>query len=172
MKKIALLVTLMLSPLTWANPTDSSLRQLSELMPYQAIFFESVVAPLTQERAMLDYTLRSDNTITQEQYQKAMTAFDDYAKNLLKQLDTKAHKDKLTKAYIAAAKDNFSQQEVDVQLSFYGNEHGKSALQKSEKVYDDFMSLASKDSEQIIEDYQKKHAKKMQEEIKRIINKK
>lgn len=172
MKVKAILLALLLSPiLAVATPSDSSLQQLSEVMPYEALFFDSIVTPIEQERITLIYALENDSKLTDDQRKKAVQAFDSYAQNLVKQFDTKAQKDKLKKSYLQSAKANFTQDEVNAQLAFYGSQHGKSALEKTQKVYEDFMQSVGQDTQKTFENYQKNQGIKMQDEVKRILNK-
>lgn len=154
-----------------ATPSDASLNQLSTLIPYEPFFLELTVAPIAQERSLFIYGLQNDSTLTDAQREKAIKTFDDYMQAMLKQLDTSANKEALKKAYITAARTNFTQAEVDAQIAFYGSQAGRSALEKSEKVYADFIKTVAPNTEKTINSYQKANFDKMQEELKRILNK-
>lgn len=172
MKIQSLILTVFLSPiLAFATPTDTSVSKLAEIVPYEALFFENIVAPLEQEKMVLAYTLSHDPTLSDDTRQKALQTFDNYAENLIKKFDTKAYKDKLKKAYINSAKANFSQAEIDAQIAFYGSPTGQSALQKTDKVYDEFLQALTDDTQKILMDYQKNNSIKMQDDIKRILGK-
>lgn len=160
-----------LPAVAFASPSDSSVAKLAELVPYEALFFESVIAPIEDERQMLAYGLANDKDINDDQRKKAITAFDDYAQNLVKTLDTAATKKELKDAYIKSAKTHYTQAEVDAQIAFYGSEAGKSALQKSQKVLGDYMKAVAPKGLAKIEEYQKKNLTPMQDNIKRILNK-
>lgn len=172
MKFKALILSAMLLPaFAFASPSEQSLTKLAETMPYEALFFEAAIAPIEEERMALAYGLSNDNALTDEQRKKAMQAFDEYAEKLVKTLDTKATKDELKKAYINAARQNFTQAEVDAQIAFYGSKDGKSALEKSQKVYGDYLKSVSTNAEKTIESYQKTNLTKMQDKIKQILGK-
>lgn len=165
------LLLAMTSTFATAAPSDSSLNELSAVMPYEAVFFEMAVAPISQDRLALIYSLQNDTSLTDAQREKALKTFDDYAEKMLKQLDTDANKAALKKAYISAARNNFTQAEIDAQIAFYGSQNGQSALQKTDKVYADFIKAVAPSAEQTLSDYQKTNFTKMQDELKRILNK-
>lgn len=172
MKLKSLMLAAMLLPATvFAAPTDASVAKLADLVPYEALFFESIIAPIEDERQMLAYSLANDKSLNDEQRKKAMQAFDDYAEKLVKTLDTPATKKELKDAYLKAAKTHYTQAEIDAQVAFYGSEAGKSALQKSQKVLGDYMKAVAPKGLTKIEDYQKKNLTSMQDNIKRILNK-
>lgn len=164
-------LTLLMPSLAFATPTDSSLAKLAEVMPYEALFFDSVIAPIEEERHMLAYNLANDKSLTDDQRKKAIKAFDDYAEKLVKTLDTPATKKELKDAYIKSAKANYTQAEVDAQVAFYGSTAGKSALQKNQKVIGDYMKAVAPAGMAKIESYQKANLTPMQDNIKRILNK-
>lgn len=167
----ALLMGAMMSISSMAAPSESSLNELGAIMPYEAVFFEMVVAPINQDRLALIYSLQNDTNLTDVQREKALQAFDDYAEKMLKQLDTDANKAALKKAYISSARTHFTQAEIDAQIAFYGSQNGQSALQKTDKVYADFIKAVAPSAEQTLSDYQKTNFTKMQDELKRILNK-
>lgn len=169
--KALILGVLLLPSLSFAAPTNASVTKLAELVPYEALFFESVIAPVEDERYALAYSLSNDKTINDDQRKKAMKAFDDYAEKLVKTLDTPAIKKELKDAYIKSAKANYTQAEIDAQIAFYGSAAGKSAMQKSEKVIGDYMKEVAPKGISKIEEYQKKNLTSMQDNIKRILNK-
>lgn len=172
MKIIYALVGIFLLPsLVFASPTQSSVTKLAELVPYEAVFFDLVISPIEQERQALAYTLTSDTTLTDTQRKNAIKAFDDYAQNLIKVINTPAIKQELKNNYINSAIANYTQAEVDAQIAFYGSEAGKSALQKNEKVLGDYMQNMTPKGLKVLEEYQKKNLMPMQDSIKRILNK-
>lgn len=169
--KSLFLCAMLLPAVSFAAPSEQSLTKLADIMPYEALFFEAAIAPIEEERAALAYGLANDPTLTDEQRKNAMETFDDYAKKLVKSLDTKATKDELKKAYINSARQNFTQAEVDAQVAFYGSKDGKSALEKGDKVYGEYMKAVAPNAQKTIETYQKANMTKMQDKIKQILKK-
>lgn len=169
--KSLLFATVLTAGLAYATPSDNSLNQLAEVMPYEALFFETVIAPINEERMALAYGLSSDPSLTDDQRQKALQAFDDYAENLIKTLDTPATQAELKKSYISAARKHFTQAEVDAQIAFYGSEAGKSVMAKSDGVINDYLKTVVPTGISRIESYQKANLTPMQDNIKRILNK-
>lgn len=172
MKKLfALLALSAISTLSYATPSDTSVKQLLEVTPYEAVFYENIIAPISEEREMLAYNLMSDETLSDDQRKKAIEAFDSYAENLIKTLDTPAIKTELKTAYGNAIKAHYTQAEVDAQIAFYGSEAGKSALEKSSLVLNDYLKTVAPTGLAKIESYQQTNLIKMQDNIKRILNK-
>lgn len=170
-KALLTLITLALPALATANPSDSSLNKLADVVPYESIFAEAILAPIYLEGESLAQALAADPSLTDKQRTEALKTFESYAQNLIKELNTPAKKAELKKAYIAAAKQGYTQAEVDAQIAFYGSEVGKSALKKEEAVFGAYMKSVGPSTTKTIQDYQQKNGIKMQDNIKRILNK-
>lgn len=171
MKKALFLSTTLLSSLAFAAPSEQSLTKLAQAMPYESLFVEAAIAPISEERTALAYGLAQDTTLSDTQRKDALKAFDEYAKNYVALFDNPTTKDTLKKAYIDSARKHFSQDEVDAQIAFYGSEQGKRALEKSNQVYDEYMQMLAKDLQSKIESYQKANLTKMQDKVKQILKK-
>lgn len=169
--KSAIILSALTSVVAFATPTDKSLNELAPLVGYEASFYEAVVTPLISQRTAIIESMAADQTLTEDQRKKAIDAFDKYAQGLLKDLDSPKVKAELKKAYIQAAKSTFTQAEVDAQIAFYGSKDGKSAVTKQETVYDKYIKAAGDGQQKTINDYVNKNAKKMQDDIKKILKK-
>lgn len=169
--KLLLLSTALLSSLAFAAPSEQSLAKLAQVMPYESLFFETVITPIGEERTALAYSLSNDTTLSDTQRKDALKAFDDYAQKYIALFDNPATKSTLKKSYTDAARKHFSQDEVDAQIAFYGSEQGKRALEKSNQVYDEYMQTLAKDLQGKIESYQKANLTKMQDKVKQILKK-
>lgn len=154
-----------------ATPTNSSLEKLADLSGYEAVFYENVATPLMLERMALAEGMAGDDTLTDSQRQKALDIYDAYAEGLLKSLDTQNTKDALKRAYLSAAKTNYTQGEVDAQVAFYGSEDGKSALSKQDAVLSSYIQSANNASKSTVTTYENKNLKKMQDDIKKVLKK-
>lgn len=161
-----------LTSIAFANtPSDSSVNRLSELMPYEDVFFETLIAPIANERQMLIYSLANDESLSDEQRQNALNIFDEYADNMMKSVDTPSLQTALKQAYIAAAKQHYTQAEVDAQIAFYGSEAGKSALAKQAQVLSSYLQSSAPAGLGLIENYQRSHLMGMQDRMKQALNK-
>lgn len=169
--KSLLFSTALLSSLAFAAPSESSLNKLAQVMPYESLFLEAVIAPITNERVALAYSLSNDSTLSDTQRKDALKAFDDYAKNYIALFDNAATKEALKKSYIDAARKHFAQDEADAQIVFYGSAEGKRALEKSSQVYGDYMQSVAKQLQSKIDTYQKTNLTKMQDKVKQILKK-
>lgn len=154
-----------------STPSDASVQKLAELTPYEDVFFDNIIAPIVDERNALLYGLMNDSTLTDDQRQKAMQAFDAYVDNLIKVLDTPETKAELKTAYVRTAKAQYTQAEVDAQIAFYGSDAGKSALQKRNGVLSGYLETVMPTNIAKVEAYQTTHLTPMQDTIKRILNK-
>ncbi|OBX52472.1 DUF2059 domain-containing protein [Moraxella nonliquefaciens] len=168
--KLLLLLSGLCCASAFATPSNQSLEELAKIMPYESTFYQAIVAPLEMERMAIAQGMAQDNTLTDEQRKKALNTFDAYAEGLIKTLDTKAVKDGLKKSYLNAAK-SFNQAEVDTMIAFYGSKDGQSALKKEDAVFESYMKSAGENNQKIIEDYEKKHLNKLQDDIKKILKK-
>lgn len=165
-----LLGSVLVAPITIAAPTQASLNQLAEVMPYEDLFFSTVITPLEQERQALAYSLASNPNLSDSERQQAIKAYDAYADGLIKAIDTPATKSTLKNAYINAAK-NYSQAEIDALLAFYGSSAGKSALQKSEQVTVNYLQTGASSVATIIDNYQKMHRNTLENTLKQTLDK-
>lgn len=168
--KALLLATTLFSTSVFATPTDKSLNELAKLTPYESIFYGAVFEPLEMQRMMLAQSLAQDSTISDAERKKVLGVFDEYAEGLVKLLDTPAVKDGLKKSYINAAK-SYTQAEVDAMIAFYGSKDGQSALKKRESVFEAYLKNASDNNKKAVEDYDKKNAQKVEDELKKITQK-
>ena len=166
---LTILVALPLA--SFANPSATSLERLAEVTSYEAVFFDEVVAPLSYRRAQLAQSLQADQTLTQKQRDDALKIFDTYAENLLKTLDTPQTQAELKSAFISAAKQHFTQAEVDAQVAFYGSASGKSALQKRDAVLERYLKGLVSSAQVKIDAYEKAHLAKMEADLKSTIGK-
>lgn len=172
MKKLSfLLLSVCLGLSAHATPSATSLNQLAEVLPYEAVFFEAFVTPISEERAVLAYNLANDTSLSDKQRTDALTAFDNYAKTLIESLDTPAIKESLKTAYINTARNTYTQEEVNALLAFYGSPAGQSALEKEDGVLRSYMQTVTPTGINIIETHQKTHLIPLQDTIKRILNK-
>ncbi len=172
LRTLTVIGALGLAPMAYATtPSDTSLNQLAELMPYEAVFAEAVFAPLEMEGQALAYSLQNDTSLSDTQRQDALKAFDDYAKGLVKELGTPAKKAELKKAYIAAAKASYTQEEVDALTAFYSNKVAQSALAKSDTVLSTYMQSINDATTKTISSYEQKHLTTFQDKVKRILDK-
>ncbi len=171
--KFAILTaTMTFGALSYANtPSDASLAKLAEIMPYTGVFVEAALTPLEIDRERLMYAVSQDATLTDKQRTDAIKVFDEYAQNLIKNFDTPAKKEELKKAYIAAAKQHFTQAEVDAMIAFYGSQVGISALKKESSVYEAYLKSVEQNTTKVIADYKQANDLKMEDSIKRILNK-
>lgn len=168
--KSLLLLSALFSASVFAAPSDKSLEELAKIMPYEAAFYQAVVAPLEMERMAIAQGMAQDSSLTDEQRKQALKTFDNYAEGLIKELDTKTVKDGLKKSYLTAAK-SFTQAEVDAMIAFYGSKDGQSALKKQDSIFESYMKSAGNNNKKTIEAYQKKNTKKMEDEVKKILKK-
>ncbi|MDO4699533.1 MAG: hypothetical protein Q4A69_02445 [Moraxella sp.] len=170
LKSLVLLAALF-STAAFATPTDKSLEELSKFSSYEAVFYDHVATPLMMERIALVENVIQDSSLTDEQRKKALETYDNYAEGLLKALDGEQTRTALKKAYLQVAKSNYTQGEVDAQIAFYGSLDGQNALQKQETVLSAYLQSAQQSSQTTIKNYQDKHLKKMQDELKKILKK-
>ena len=154
---------------TFASPTDKSLEELSKVQPYEVVFYDMILTPLNAERMALTENLLRSNNLTDEQRKKALEIYDAYAEGLLKTLDTPQVRSSLKKAYLQAAKSNYTQAEVDAQIAFYGSTDGQNALKKQETVFETYLKSVGTANQKTIKNYDDKHLKKMQDDIKKIL---
>lgn len=168
--KALLLATTLFSTSVFATPTDKSLNELAKLTPYEEIFYGAVFEPLEMQRMVLAQNLTQDPNVSDDERKKVLSTFDSYAEGLVKLLDTPAVKEGLKKSYINAAK-SFTQAEVDAMITFYGSKDGQSALKKRDSVFEAYMKSASDNNKKAVDDYDKKNAKKVEDELKKITQK-
>lgn len=168
---IALPLLMLFAPmLANAAPTQSSLNQLADVMPYDNLFFSTIVAPLAEERQILAYNLASNSALNDSERQNAILAYDNYVDGLIKAIDTPATKNTLKNAYINAAK-NYSQAEVDALLAFYGSSAGKSAIQKSEQIMAEYLNASLSSVASIADNYRKTHLGALETTLKQTLDK-
>lgn len=165
-----LLGSVIFAPIAVAAPTQSSLNQLADVMPYDNLFFSTIVAPLAEERQILAYNLASNSALNDSERQNAILAYDNYADGLIKAIDTPATKNTLKNTYINAAK-NYSQAEVDALLAFYGSSAGKSAIQKSEQIMAEYLNQSLSSVAAIADNYQKTHRGALETTLKQTLDK-
>ncbi len=168
--KSLLLMSVLLPASVFATPSNKSLEELAAIMPYEATFYEAVIAPLEMERMAVAQGMAQDSTLTDAQRKQALKIFDDYAEGLIKSLDNKAVQEGLKKSYLSAAK-SFTQAEVDAMIAFYGSKDGQNALKKQDAVFEAYMKSAGESNKKTVESYENKHLKKMQEDIKKALGK-
>lgn len=168
--KALILMTALFSASVFATPSTKSLNELADITSYEDIFYGAVFEPLEMQRMMMAQALTQDSNVSDDQRKQALATFDEYAEGLVKVLDTQAVRDNLKNAYINAAK-GFTQDEIDALIAFYGSEAGKNALNKRDAVFESYMKSAIDNHKKTIETYEKKHAKKMEDDLKKILNK-
>lgn len=154
-----------------STPSDASLNRLAEITPYEAIFGDEIIAPLLADRNALIYSINQDDSLNEQQRKDAVKAYDDYADGLLRLFSTDAKKKELKAAYIAAAKQHYTQSEIDALIAFYGSDVGKSALKKEPNVYDSYLKAVESSTSSTLDAYAKANQVKTQDAIKRILNK-
>lgn len=168
--KALILITALFSGGAFASPSAKSLNELANITSYEEMFYGAIFEPLEIQRMMMAQGLTQDGSISDDQRKQALAVFDKYAEGLVEVLDTQAIKDSLKNSYINAAK-GFTQAEVDALVAFYGSEDGKNALNKRDAVFESYMKSAIDNHKKTIETYEKKHAKKMEDDLKKILKK-
>ncbi|MDO5652321.1 MAG: DUF2059 domain-containing protein [Moraxella sp.] len=162
---------LFLSTPAIATPSNASVEKLAAATNYEGLFYEEVITPLAMRRIQLIQSLQADKSLTDKQREDALKTFDTYAENLVAKIETPEMNDKLKTAYIASAKANFTQAEVDAQVAFYGSASGKSSLQKRDTVFAQFLQATTADVQSIVSTYEEANLAKMEADMKRILGK-
>lgn len=165
---LALLGALVVTPSYASTPSNASLEKLSELAPYMNVLAD-VIAPLAMERQQLAYIAQNNPKLTEAQRTEILKLYDDYAKNLIERIDTPQRRAELKKAYIAAAKKHYTQAEVDAIIGFFGSEVGKSAVQKENTIFSDYIKQVEPSITKAITDYQKTNQNKTEDKIKQLL---
>lgn len=164
--------TLLFASVAHANtPSDASINKLAEIMPYEQVFGNAAFGNLEIAGQALAHNIAQDAALSDKQREEAFKTFTVYAENLTKQFDTPAKKAELKKAFIAAAKKTYTQAEVDALIAFHENQVLQSALSKGDAVIDDYLTAVQKSTTDTIAKYEKANRTKMEDSIKRILNK-
>lgn len=163
-----LLATLLALPLfAHAVPSQSSLTKLAELMPYESLYLQTFLAPYIQYGETLAYDVAQDTRLDDNKKQQVMAIYDAHITGLVKQLEKQLPKEELKNAYITAAK-NYSQEEVDALIAFYGSEAGQSALRKQMSIADAYLTSLEPKTVPVIKSYEQTNTS-TSDKIKQII---
>lgn len=152
------------------TPSDASLEELSKVAPYEQAFMDIAFSGLQLSGEELAYGLANDSKLSEKQRTDALKVYETYANNLIKTVNTPAKKAELKKAYTNAAKQTYTQAEIDALLAFANNKVLQDALKKQDIVLDKYIGSVEKSTMDAIEKYQKANLTKMQDNIKRITN--
>lgn len=140
MKQIVLLISFsMVSVLTWAKtPSDESLNELMQVVQAEKMSQKMIQQFQTSFSSVFD-AMKIDDKLTPEQEKELNGIMSEFMQDIMSDMASQQSISEMMSYYLAAAKQTYTQSEVDAMIAFYGSEEGRSIIEKQPVVMQKYM---------------------------------
>lgn len=169
---LTLTLTVTSLPAIATTPTDASLAKLMQVMDMDNM----MNSMLKNSENMLANTMRQVplpiENLSASQHQQVRGVMTNYSNKMLQELNTPELREQVRQAFIKAAKQGYTQAEVDAQINFYGSRVGQSIIQKQPQVMQNYIQTVMPLIMQRSMQASQKYIPQMQQELEAIVNQK